>query len=97
MNPYEKSLGYTMKQICKYCGSPNLDLGTIYASSNNYIPNLPVYFASYKKKFFSLSVPVKARVCLDCGNVNIVVNNYKLKKTLKSKYRNKRANYAVYL
>ena len=71
-----------MKQKCKHCGSTNLDLGTLYASSSRYIPNLPIYIGSYKKKFFSLSVPLKARECLDCGNVNIIVNNLKLYKSL---------------
>jgi predicted nucleic-acid-binding Zn-ribbon protein len=65
---------------CLWCESGNLAEGRIQSTGR-------VYFKPGKAKFWALTdslVEVKARVCVDCGYVDLYADTRKLKKLVKA-------------
>ena len=68
------------REECLWCESTNLAEGRLSSTGR-------VYFKAKKAKFWTLSenmVEVRARVCVDCGYVDLYADPVKLKKLVKS-------------
>ena len=65
---------------CLWCESTRLALGTLSSTGR-------VYFKPKKAKFWTFSenmVELRARVCVDCGYVDLYADTSKLKKLVKT-------------
>jgi predicted nucleic-acid-binding Zn-ribbon protein len=60
---------------CPKCGSRNRDYGDLIYYAFN-----PTRFRSWKARFFELSKRVVAIACLDCGNLELVLEEVPLAK-----------------
>jgi predicted nucleic-acid-binding Zn-ribbon protein len=68
------------REECLWCESRNLAEGRLSSTGR-------VYFKAKKAKFWTLSenmVEVRARVCVDCGYVDLYADPVKLKKLVKT-------------
>ena len=68
------------KDECLWCESTRMAEGMLSSTGH-------VYFKAKKAKFWSFSenmVEVKARVCVDCGYVDLYADTSKLKKLVKT-------------
>lgn len=68
------------RQECLWCESTKLAEGRLSSTGR-------VYFKAKKARFWTLSenmVEVRARVCVDCGYVDLYADPVKLKKLVKS-------------
>lgn len=64
---------------CLWCESERLEDGTLEGTGR-------IYFKPQKAKFFVLAtspVDLRARVCVDCGYIDLYADTAKLKKLLK--------------
>jgi hypothetical protein len=67
------------REECLWCESSNLAEGRLSSTGR-------VYFKAKKAKFWTLSenmVEVRARVCVDCGYIDLYADPVKLKKLVK--------------
>ena len=68
------------REECLWCESTNLAEGRLSSTGR-------VYFKAKKAKFWTLSenmVEVRARVCVDCGYIDLYADPVKLKKLVKT-------------
>jgi len=68
------------REECLWCESTKLAEGTMASTGR-------VYFKAKKAKFWTFNenmVEVKARVCVDCGYVDLYADTSKLKKLVKA-------------
>jgi predicted nucleic-acid-binding Zn-ribbon protein len=68
------------REECLWCESTNLAEGRLSSTGR-------VYFKAKKAKFWTLSenmVEIRARVCVDCGYVDLYADPAKLKKLVKT-------------
>ena len=62
-----------MNKKCPICGSERIEPGNIRSTGK-------IYFRPENTKFLSLKTPdieIKANLCLECGNVNLIADAHK--------------------